>query len=330
MDVLDSASTCLDDFINQMNKITENSKPEDYTPEQWAANWMKKLVEPQTTGLLPIPKTTKIPWTNPDWDLTTEDIIVNYGPLEDQVLLATFYTVGWFKTLLHQIWQKSGQYLAKRFDLGIWAARADIAHSPVMPWDILIASSFRLAYEHAQIESSTEPPPLQWHQDVFPWLMICSFERVTTDLFQTLAEDLADFLDQDDTLMKLITGEAPYTNKGAATAGGYGSLFFDALYWQLAAVHGVLGDKKVSQLQAPNNELVLLFEYVLPLLSLTQDQVRAVRSRNHVNKGNIMEAVTLVLAESGEHWLIWQCAYAIFLHQHKDSGYPWVRQVAVY
>ena len=110
MDVLDSASTCLDDFINQMNKITGNSKPEDYTPEQWAANWMKKLVEPQTTGLLPIPKTTKIPWANPDWGLTTEDIIVNYGPLEDQVLLATFCTAGWFKTLLHQIWQKSGQY----------------------------------------------------------------------------------------------------------------------------------------------------------------------------------------------------------------------------
>ncbi|CAE7743701.1 unnamed protein product, partial [Symbiodinium pilosum] len=92
--------------------------------------------------------------------------------------------------------------------IGIWAARADIAHSPVMPWDILIASSFRLAYEHAQMESSTEPQPLQWHQDVFPWLMICSFERVATDLFQTLAEDLADFLDQDDTLMKLIAGES--------------------------------------------------------------------------------------------------------------------------
>ena len=93
--------------------------------------------------------------------------------------------------------------------------------------------------------------------------MLCAFDRVTTNLFQTLAEDLAEFLDHDETLTKLFTGEGPCTNKGAAAAGGYGSLFFDALYWQLAAVHGVLRDKKVSQLQAPNNKLLLLLEYVL-------------------------------------------------------------------
>ena len=330
MDVLDPASQCMDAFLHNIFEILGDTKIEDYTPEQWAAYWMKKVIEPETANLLPIPKTTKIPWVNPDWDLTTEDIVINYGPLDDQILQATFYTASWFKQLLDHIWKKGGEFLAKRFDLGNWASRFDIAHSPLIPWDHLIASSFRIAYDHARSETYDQPPELEWSVEIFPFIMQAAFDRVSTDLFQTLAEDLATLLDQDDTLLKLITAEAPYNNKGAATAGGYGSLFFDALYWQLAATHGVLRDKKVSQLQAPNNELVLLFEYVLPLLSLTPDQVRAVRSRAHVNKGNIMEGITLALAESGEHWLIWQCAYAIFQQQHKDSAYPWVRQVAVF
>ena len=302
MDVLDFAAVTTDSFFDTMSAYLGKTSPDDFTPEQWAASWMTKLNDPETQSLLPLPKTTKIPGALLAWDITTEDLIINYGPLDDQVLIATFYTVNWFTSLLREIWRKSGSYLSKRFDLGTWAASFDIARSPIIPWGQLIASSFALAFAHAATETPN-PPKLEWSTEVFPWLISNALSRVTTDLFQTLADDLSTHIDQNDILRSMILGEAPYTNKGAATAGGYGSLYFDALYWQLASVHGIL-KADGSILQAPNNELVLLFEYVLPLLSLTKDQVLQVRSRNHVNKGNIMEAITLVVAEAGEHWLM--------------------------
>ena len=156
------------------------------------------------------------------------------------------------------------------------------------------------------------------------------FAKVTTDLFQVLAEEAAGLLDGDPQVLSLVKGEHPYTNAGAASIGGFGSLYFDAVYWQLSVLFGVAKDPKTTQLQAPNDGLVHLYEHILPLLQLTKDEVRYIKTRGHVNKGNIMESLTLILAESGSHWLVWRCAWAIFLQQHRNTKLPWVVQVSVY
>ena len=77
------------------------------------------------------------------------------------------------------------------------------------------------------------------------------FTKVTTDLFQVLAEEAAGLLDGDPQILSLIKGEQPYTNKGAATAGGFGSLFFDAVYWQLSVIYGVVKNPQTTQLRPP-------------------------------------------------------------------------------
>ena len=93
-------------------------------------------------------------------------------------------------------------------------------------------------------------------------------------------------------------------------------------FGRLLPVYGVLRDTKKSQLQAPNNELVKLLEYILPLLTFTTDEIQAVQWRSHVNKGNIMETIMLALAESGAHLLTWKTAWAMFQHQHKRHQTP--------
>ena len=194
----------------------------------------------------------------------------------------------------------------------------------------MIASSFSLAYEHAKLFCPTPAPALKWSKDIFDWMLQPDLVKVTTDLFQVLAEEAAGLLDGDDQILSLIKGEQPYTNTGAAAVGGFGSLYFDAVYWQLSVVYGVAKNPQTTQLQAPNDGLVHLFEYIIPLLTLNKADVSNVRSRSHVNKGNIMEALALILAESGSHWLVWRCAWAIFVHQHKHVHLPWVVQVSVY
>ena len=330
MEIIDPALSTTSHFMDSMNTITAGVDMENFTPQQWAAAWVARIMQPEIKPLLPLPRHTKLPWTVPNWDLESEDIVNCYGPLEDPTLQQTFYIVSWFIDFLRSIWRTSGVHLAKQYELENWAASFDVAHSPLLPWPELIAASFSLAYEHAKHHCSSPAPSLHWTKDIFEWMLQPDFTKVTTDLFQVLAEEAAGLLDGDPQILSLIKGEQPYTNKGAATAGGFGSLFFDAVYWQLSVIYGVAKNPQTTQLQAPNDGLVHLFEYILPLLTLHKDEVRYIKSRGHVNKGNIMEALTLILAESGSHWLVWRCAWAIFLQQHKNTRLPWVVQVSVY
>ena len=261
--------------------------------------------------------------------MTEQQIVNMWGPLLDPVLQATFYTASWFAQYFKEVWARHFEELSQPYQLGEWARNVDICHSPMMPWDRLIASSLWLAYEQAKL-SNKDPPDLAWTQQLLEWFLQETWSRTTTDLFQTLAEEFVWYLDNDLTLKACIQATAPFDNKGVGTSAGYGSLFFDAVFWQIAAVYGVLRDPKKSQLQAPNNELVKLLEYILPLLTFTTDEIQAVQWRSHVNKGNIMETIMLALAESGAHLLTWKTAWAMFQHQHKGTRHPWVQIVSVY
>ena len=330
MEVIDPSLSSTCNFIESMQTLCKDHTVENFSPQQWAAYWLSYLTKAQTKTLLPLPRPTKLAWNFPNWDLSTEDIVNCYGPLNEPILQQTFYIVGWFASFLHDLWKNSGVYLSKQYELEKWAATFDEAHSPLLPWPELIASSFALAYEHAQHYCSSPAPTLKWSKDVFDWMLQPDFAKVTTDLFQVLAEEAAGLLDGDPQVLSLVKGEHPYTNAGAASTGGFGSLYFDAVYWQLSVIYGVAKDPKTTQLQAPNDGLVHLYEYILPLLQLSKDEVRYIKTRGHVNKGNIMESLTLILAESGSHWLVWRCAWAIFLQQHRHTKLPWVVQVSVY
>ena len=266
MEVIDPSLSSTCNFIESMQTLCKDHTVENFSPQQWAAYWLSQLTKSQTKTLLPLPRPTKLAWNLPNWDLPTEDIVNCYGPLNEPILQQTFYIVGWFASFLNDLWKNSGVYLSKQYELEKWAATFDVAHSPLLPWPELIASSFALAYEHAQHYCSSPAPTLKWSKDVFDWMLQPDFAKVTTDLFQVLAEEAAGLLDGDPQVLSLVKGEHPYTNAGAASTGGFGSLYFDAVYWQLSVIYGVAKDPKTTQLQAPNDGLVHLYEYILPLL----------------------------------------------------------------
>lgn len=329
LDPIMQAPAVTTQFLEQMNKLFVDTGYQDYTPQQHAAYWVHSVFSADLTTLIPPPKPTRLPWSNPNWAMTEQQIVNMWGPLLDPVLQATFYTASWFAQYFKEVWARHFEELSQPYQLGEWARNVDICHSPMMPWDRLIASSLWLAYEQAKL-SNKDPPDLAWTQQLLEWFLQETWSRTTTDLFQTLAEEFVWYLDNDLTLKACIQATAPFDNKGVGTSAGYGSLFFDAVFWQIAAVYGVLRDPKKSQLQAPNNELVKLLEYILPLLTFTTDEIQAVQWRSHVNKGNIMETIMLALAESGAHLLTWKTAWAMFQHQHKGTRHPWVQIVSVY
>ena len=327
-DILTEEPAIYEAFFEQMQKRIDNTPLPDLTPEQWAAVWMTDLLEQDTLDLLPLPKSTKLEWTIPNWDITSEGLIVMAGSLDDHILRATFYTATWFEQYIKHFWKSEGPKLVERFNMGKWTHTFDVAHCSLIPWDNLIAASFSQAYSHAKTEQA-DPPDLGWTKELLAWLLLGTWAKVTTDLFQVLAEEFVQYLDYDDTLKACVLGQDPFSNKGVSTSAGFGSLFFDGIFWQIAEVYGVLKDKR-SIMQAPNDELVLLLEYIVPLLQISKQDVQYVRSRAHVNKGNIMETLLLALAEGGAHWLTWKTAWAMFQHRHRSAKYDWVKQVAVF
>ena len=327
LDTIQEATPETTQLLQAMKSKIEGVWREQFSPSQYAAHWVVVMYEGDLGHLIPLPRPTKPAWVNPTWDM--EDRIYNmYGPLADDILLATFHLASWFNQYFKHVWKSHGPRLTKKYRLPSWALDFDVAHCQLIPWDRLLASSFHLAYDQACNEQPN-PPPLQWSRDLLVWFLDSAWARTTTDLFQTLAEEFVWFLDYDQTLKACVLGQPPFNNAGVATSAGFGSLFFDGVFWQVAAIYGVLKDSTKSQLQAPNDQLVLLLEYILPLLQLSQNDIQYVKSRAHTNKGNIMETLMLALAEGGAHWLAWKTAWTVFQHQHRNSKYDWVAQVAV-
>ena len=89
--------------------------------------------------------------------------------------------------------------------------------------DNLIAASLSQAYAHAKTEQA-DPPELGWTKEVLAWLLLGTWAKVTTDLFQVLAEEFVHYLDYDDTLKACVLGQDPFNNKGVSTSAGFGSL----------------------------------------------------------------------------------------------------------
>ena len=191
---------------------------------------MITLLSDSVLALLPDPKSTTLEWTLPNWDITEEGLNVMYGPLNLQILRATFHTATWFEQYISHFWKAEGERLVMRFAMNPWAASYDVAHCTIIPRDNLIAASFYQAYTHAKSELGSAPP-LAWTQEILTWFLSRTWAKVSTDLFQVLlAEEFVYYFDCDDTLKACVLGTEPFNNKGIATAAGFGSLFFDGLF----------------------------------------------------------------------------------------------------
>ena len=110
MEIIDPALSTTSHFMDSMNTITAGTDMENFTPQQWAAAWVARIMQPEIKLLLPLPRHTKLPWTVPNWC---------YGPLEDPTLQQTFYIVSWFIDFLRSNWRTSGAHLAKQYELEI-------------------------------------------------------------------------------------------------------------------------------------------------------------------------------------------------------------------
>ena len=78
----------------------------------------------------------------------------------------------------------------------------------MLPWDRLIAFSLWIAYDEAKQDQS-DPPDLAWSQPLLEWLLQGAWQRTSTDLFQTLAEEFVWYLDND-TLKACIQANPPH------------------------------------------------------------------------------------------------------------------------
>ena len=140
--------------------------------------------------------------------MTEEQIVNMWGPLFDPVLQATFYAAPWFAQYFREVWTKHFDTLTSHYNLGDWARTVDVSHSPMLPWDRLIASSLWIAYDEAKQDQS-DPPDLAWSQPLLEWLLQGAWQRTSTDLFQTLAEEFVWYLDND-TLKACIQANPPH------------------------------------------------------------------------------------------------------------------------
>ena len=83
-----------------------------------------------------------------------------------------------------------------------------------------------------------------------------------------------------------------------------------------------LQTSSTQDLPAPNNSFVIIYDTFVQLCENISDG-HAMLARHWNNKGNSMEAWTLLLAESDYHDVVVLMAWIVLQLQFKDSAYPW-------
>ena len=76
-------------FIAQMKKIYEGSDYNSYTPQQHAAYWVNSVFEADLTTLMPPPRPTRLPWSNPNWAMTEEQTVNMWGNTSERYGVST-------------------------------------------------------------------------------------------------------------------------------------------------------------------------------------------------------------------------------------------------
>ena len=99
----------------------------------------------------------------------------------------------------------------------------------------------------------------------------------------------------------------------------------------MTALHKCQTTKK-QDLPAPNDQFVQIYDTMVdrihrdhPLVTLVNDKTHLL-GRHWNNKGNSMESLLLLIAETGAHDLVWSVAYLIMNMHFRKQRLPWLER----
>ena len=188
-----------------------------------------------------------------------------------------------------------------------------------LPWDHMVRTSYSLALEHYQI-------PLIWDIPSIDSLLNKFLPGMDQPYLQQFVDNLVEIVHKHSLAIDVFGGLAPFTNAPLKKLASAGSYCFDQVYAQLASLLQVQTTTK-QNLVAPNDaftEIYDLFMYSISPDSPLYQHSDQYRNRHWNNKGNSLEALSLILAEYGYHSLVWVMAWICIQLSYKDKSYSFV------
>ena len=188
-----------------------------------------------------------------------------------------------------------------------------------LPWDHMVRTSYSLALEHYQI-------PLVWDIPSIDSLLNKFLPGMEQPYLQQFVDNLVEIVHKHPVTIDIFGGLPPFTNAPLKKLASAGSYFFDQVYAQLASLLQVQTTTK-QNLVAPNDaftEIYDLFMYSISPDSPLYQHSDQYRNRHWNNKGNSLEALSLILADYGYHSLVWIMAWICIQLSYKDKSYSFV------
>ena len=189
----------------------------------------------------------------------------------------------------------------------------------LIPWRELIRQSYALAMERHGI-------PKEWDTSCIKQLCHSLFSNQHEYLFEQSVDHLCDAIFRDEDLCDVFAGYASWTNDTLKKLASSGSWYFDLVYHQVTALYKCQTTKK-HDLPTPNDQFVMFYDAMvdcLPRHHPLVDDKEHLLSRHWNNKGNSMEALMLLIAETEAHDLVWSVGYLIMNLQFRKQRLPWI------
>ena len=184
-------------------------------------------------------------------------------------------------------------------DPGLQTDSSKLVTLELLPWDALVRASYRLAIRNSSMVES-------WSYRVFESIAKSILYRTDDTYLRQLGRYMYQVIIVDEVRLSIFVGEAPFTNANLKQASNAGSCFLDLYYWQLTSLLK-LQTTQSQLLQVPNDALVQIYDQILinshPGDKLAQWYSSA-DGRHWNNKGNSLEAMSLLLVEQGYHELL--------------------------
>ena len=195
---------------------------------------------------------------------------------------------------------------------------SDLITIGLIPWANIVRQSFAFAFQ------STGTPTMWSTYSIkeLAFKVLYQEDRCLVDQFCLL---FLEAIDGSATFSDVFKGHSPFTNDPLKKLRAAGSCYFDSVYHQMTALRKIQ-IKKTQQLQAPNDQLVQLYDMIVGSAHHSTDianEKPTLLSRHYDNKGNSMEALSLLMCESGHHDLIIVMSWLIMQLQFKGQAYPW-------
>ena len=188
----------------------------------------------------------------------------------------------------------------------------------IIPWANMVRQSFAFAFQ------STATPTM-WSTHAIRELVFKVLHNEHDYLVDQFSTQFLEVVEYSSLLTDVFKGAAPFSNEPLKKLAAAGSSYFDSVYYQMTALHKVQ-TKKSQHLPAPNEPLVELYDMILDRTSPSSELYEhktSLFSRHWNNKGNSMESLALLMAESGYHSLIIVMSWLVMQLQYRDSSYPW-------